>query len=149
IKDSVNAVVRGSILIALMQGGVSVAGFFIFGIPNPVLLGAVAALSTLIPSIGTALVFVPVVIYALLSKSLLMSLGIAFWGILVVGPIDNFVRPYLVEKGAGLHPAVVFLSVIGGILVFGPLGFIIGPVIFSVFFALLDLYATLSREETN
>lgn len=149
IKDSVNAVVRGSILIALIQGGVSIAGFFIFDIPNPVLLGAVTALSSLIPSVGVALVFVPVIIYALLSKSLLMSLGIALWGLLIVGLIDNFVRPYLVEKGSGLHPAVVFLSVLGGILVFGPLGFIIGPVIFSVFFALLDLYAALGREEAN
>lgn len=149
VKNSVNAVVRGSLIIALIQGVASALGFLIFGLPNPFLFAILAAVASLIPAVGTALVFVPAIIYAFLAGQPMAALGLLIWGFLLVGSIDNLIRPFLVRHGAQLHPAVVFLSVLGGLVIFGPLGFIIGPVIFSVFFALLDLYATFGRREID
>lgn len=149
IKDSVNSVIRGSLIIAILQGVASGLGFLIFGLANPFLFAALAAIGSLIPAVGTALVFVPAVVYFLLAGKLMAAIGLAVWGFLLVGSLDNLVRPFLLERGSRLHPAAVFVSVLGGLVVFGPLGFVIGPVIFSIFFALLDLYAAFVRGELS
>lgn len=149
IRDSVNAVMRGSLLVALIQGGVSGIGFLIFGIPNAALWSGFAAIASLIPSVGTGLVFIPMILYSLLARNLTIAVGLAIWGFILVGLTDNLIKPFLMKKGTGLHPLIVFLSVVGGVLMFGPVGFIIGPVIFTVFFALLDIYVGALKERTQ
>lgn len=149
IRDSVNSVMRGSLLVALIQGGVSGIGFLIFGIPNVALWLGFAAIASLIPSVGTALVFIPMILYSLLAKNLIITVGLAIWGFVLVGLTDNLIKPFLMRKGTGLHPLIVFLSVVGGILVFGPIGFIIGPVVFTVFFALLEIYISALKDKTQ
>lgn len=146
IRNSVNSVMRGSLLVALIQGGVSGIGFLIFQIPNAALWSGFAAIVSLIPSFGTSLVFVPVILYSFFAKSLIATVGLAIWGLFLVGLIDNLMKPFLMKKGIGLHPLIIFLSVIGGVLIFGPVGFIIGPVIFTVFMALLDIYILALKE---
>lgn len=140
IKDSVNSVMRGSLLVALIQGGISGVGFLIFGIPNAALWSGFATISSLIPSIGTTLIFLPVILYSLLTKNLITTIGLAVWGLVLVGLSDNLVKPILMKKKIGFHPLIIFLSVVGGLLTFGPIGFIIGPIIFTIFFALLEIY---------
>lgn len=140
IEIAINSVVKGSILIAVIQGALTSIGFVFFGVPSPVLWGAVAVLAALIPSIGTALVVVPAVIYVFSTSGVVMAAGLALWGGLLVGLVDNLLRPYLIERGIKIHPFLILLSVFGGIIFFGPIGFLLGPITLALLFALIDLY---------
>jgi predicted PurR-regulated permease PerM len=137
---AVNSVIKVELLVALIQGILSGIGFAIFGVPNPFLLGAVAVIAALLPAVGVLLVFLPAVIYLVFTGSMLSWIGLALWGFLLVGLIDNFLRPKLIERGINIHPLLIFLSVLGGLSLFGPFGFLIGPLVLSLLFALLDIY---------
>lgn len=147
--NTVNSVVRGTLIVAVVQGIQVAIGFAIFGVPNPALWGTIAVFSALIPSVGTALVIIPGVIYLFVTGSIGPVIGLALWGIFAVGLIDNFLGPYLVKRGTNIHPFFVLFSVLGGLLVFGPLGFIVGPVITALFFELLALYPTITNNESD
>lgn len=138
---SVRSIVGGVLTIALIQGTLSSIGFAIFGIEQAVLLGSVAAIGALIPGIGTTVVFVPVIILLLLSGDPVQAIGLAIWAMLAVGLVDNLLGPKLMSKGTTLHPFLVLISVLGGISLFGPIGFILGPVCLSFFMVLLELYS--------
>ena len=140
VERAVGAVVRGSLLISVAQGILVGIGFLVFGVPNSVLWGAVAAVTSLIPAIGTAVIVVPAVIYLLIVSSPALAIGLAVWGIFVVGLADNFLKPILLNRGVRLQPLLVLLSVLGGVAFFGPIGLIAGPVIVSLGFSLLRLY---------
>src|SRR5690606_28175750 len=97
--------------------------------------------------VGTTVVFVPATLYLLFTGSYLMAGGIAVWGVLAVGLIDNLLGPYLMGRGnIKLHPFIILLSVLGGIALFGPIWFILGPVVMSLFSVLLELYADYVRK---
>ena len=100
-----------------------------------------AAIAALIPSVGTALVFVPAIILLFISGQIFAAFGLLLWGALAVGLIDNFLGPKLIGRGMHLHPLLVLFSVLGGIVFFGPIGFVLGPIILSLLFALLDIYS--------
>lgn len=140
LEKAVNSVVKGSLLIATIQGIVAGVGFVIFGIPDPILWGSVAAIAGLIPGLGTTIVVVPAVIYLFVAGHTLSAVGLLAWGAIAVGLIDNVLNPYLIERGTKLHPFLILLSVIGGLAFFGPIGFLAGPVVLSLLFALLDIY---------
>jgi predicted PurR-regulated permease PerM len=142
IAAAVNGVVKGSFLTALLQGIVAMVGFFIFGIPDPVVWGLFTILAALVPTIGTALVLVPAVIYLFLTGNVPQAIGLAIWGAVAVGLIDNFIGPRIVGSRTQLHPLLVLLSVLGGIQLFGFLGFLIGPILMAIFVALIDMYRT-------
>ncbi len=148
IEGTINAVVRGSLLIALFQGLLTGIGFYLFGLPQPIFWGSIASVLSLIPSVGPSLIMVPVAIILFLSGSLLPAIAILIWNFVVVSPTDNILRPILIQKGMGLHPGLILISVLGGISFFGPIGFIIGPVILSLFFSLLKIYLEF-RDKTN
>ncbi len=141
LELAVNSVVRGSLMIALIQGVLTAVGFAIFGVPQAVLWGTVAAICALIPGIGTALVLVPGIIFLFLTGPLMPALGLLAWGLIAVGLIDNLLGPKLVGRGMQLSPVLVFLAVFGGIGFFGPMGFLLGPLTLSLLFALLDIYS--------
>lgn len=143
LKLTLNSVFRGSLIVALAQGIVAGIGFFIFGVPNPAFWGSFVVIASLIPSIGSAIVIVPAVIFLYFTGSGIAAIGLLAWGILVVGLIDNFLRPYLIERGIKIHPLLILLSVLGGIQFFGPIGFIAGPLVLSLLFTLLNIYSTL------
>jgi predicted PurR-regulated permease PerM len=142
IRQAIRSVVVGSLLVGLIQGILTGLGFFIFGVPHPALWGSFAVVAALIPGIGTALVIVPGVIYLFFASSNLYALGLFIWGILAVGLIDNFLGPILINRGVSLHPFLIFLSVMGGLIFFGPIGFIAGPLVVALLFALLEIYKT-------
>jgi predicted PurR-regulated permease PerM len=143
LEGTMASVIKGSLLIALIQGVLTAVGFTIFGVPNAFLWGSVAVIAALIPGIGTSLVLAPAVIFLFLSGGTLSAIGLLVWGIGAVGLIDNFLGPKLIGRGMQLHPFLVLLSVLGGIGFFGPLGFLFGPLVLSLFFALIDIYTSL------
>ena len=149
IAVAINSVVRGSIAIALMQGTLTAVGFALFGVPNPVLWGSVAAVAALIPGIGTALVLLPAILYLYVSGETFPAAGLLLWGMTAVGLVDNFLGPKLVERGMRLHPFLILLSILGGISFFGPLGFLLGPLILSMLFVLLEVYSAINRERKS
>lgn len=144
---AINSVIRGSLLIAFIQGILTTAGFLIFGIPGAALWGSVAAIAALVPGIGTALVFAPAIIFLFLISDFFSAIGLILWGVGAVGLVDNFLGPKLVSRGTQLHPLIILLSVIGGVGFFGPIGFILGPLTMSLLFALLDIYSSLMTKE--
>ncbi len=145
LELAVNSVVRGNITIAFIQGVLTAIGFAIFGVPNAVLWGTIAAIAALIPGIGTALVLIPAIIFLFLSGNTISGFGLLAWGVIAVGLIDNFLGPKLVGSGMQLHPLLVLLSVLGGLAFFGPIGFLLGPLTLSLFFTLLDIYSSTAR----
>ncbi len=145
IEVAVNSVIKGNITIALIQGVLTTIGFVIFGVPNPFLWGTVAAIAALIPGIGTALVLTPAIIFLFLTSSTLSGFGLLIWGVIAVGLVDNFLGPKLVERGVRLHSFLILLSVLGGMIFFGPIGFLLGPLTLSLLFALLDIYPSIAK----
>lgn len=140
LELAVNSVIRGSLLIAFIQGILTGIGFTLFGVPNSILWGVVAALAALIPGIGTSLVLVPGIAYLFIIGAAMPALGLLIWSVAAVGLIDNLLGPKLVGKGMHLHPLIVLLSVFGGLAFFGPAGLFLGPLSISLLFTLLSIY---------
>ncbi len=140
IVSAVNSVVKGSLVVAIVQGVFASVGFALLGVPNPIIWGVTAMIASLIPGFGTALVTVPCIIYLYFTAPLWHTLALAAWALGGVGLIDNFITPSILNRGMKIHPFLVLLSVLGGIAFFGPIGFIIGPIMLAFFFALLDIY---------
>ncbi len=146
---AINSVVKGTLFIAVIQGVLAGIGFAIFGVPSPVLWGFITVLAALIPSIGTAIVIIPMVIYLYFTAGFIWALGLLVWGLVIVGLIDNILRPIFIERGVKIHPLLVLLSVFGGISFFGPIGFLVGPIVLSFVFALVDLYPSIINHKEN
>lgn len=146
LELAVHSVIRGSLMIALIQGILTGIGFAFFGIPNSVLWGVVAMFSALIPGIGTSLVLAPGVAYLFIIGATTPAIGLLLWSVIAVGLIDNLLGPKLVGKGMQLHPLVVLLSVFGGLVFFGPAGIFLGPLCTSLLFALLSIYQHISKQ---
>jgi predicted PurR-regulated permease PerM len=85
-------------------------------------------------------VFIPAILFSVFTGSYLIAIGLGIWGALAVGLLDNLLGPYIMSRGNSMHPFIILLSVLGGISVFGPIGFIVGPVVTSLFMVLLELY---------
>lgn len=147
IENSVSSVLRGSLTISLVQGFLTGLGFTIFGIPSAALWGGVAVIASLIPTFGTALIIVPAVLFLLSTGDSGSAIGLALWGALAVGLIDNFLGPKLIGSRTHMHPLLTLVSVLGGLTFFGPIGFLLGPLVFSIFFAMLDIYVAISKGE--
>lgn len=148
INLAVNSVIKGSLLLAIVQGLVSALGFVLFGVPNPILWGTVAAVGSLIPAVGTAIVIVPAVIFLFFQGQVVASLSLLAWGGVFVGLSDNLLRPYLVGKSTHLHPLIILLSVLGGLSFFGPIGFILGPLVATLLLVLLDISSSFIVKST-
>lgn len=140
LEDAVVGVVKGSFLVALIQGTVATVGYLIFGVPNPFLWGVFTVLAALVPTVGTSLAIIPAVLYLLISGSTGAAVGLGIWGAAAVGTIDNIVSPKLIGSRTRLHPLLVLFGVLGGMRLFGFIGFLLGPIIMAVFVALLDIY---------
>ncbi|HEY4510956.1 MAG TPA: AI-2E family transporter [Candidatus Paceibacterota bacterium] len=147
LELAVNSVIRGNLLIALIQGVLTAIGFTLFGIPQPVLWGAVAGIAALIPGVGTALVILPAVLLLFLTGSIPSSVGLLAWGVVAVGLVDNFLGPRIVGGKLQLHPLLVLLSVLGGLTLFGPLGIFLGPLSLSLLFAFLSIYTNVGKQD--
>jgi predicted PurR-regulated permease PerM len=132
IKDVIWATVNGNLILVALETLASAFGFFIFGVSAPILLGVLFGLSSLIPVIGSALVWIPVALYEFLQQDYVAAIGVLAWGVMQVLVLDRIVGPLLIEKRARLHPFLVLLGVLGGVGQFGILGLFLGPTIVAI-----------------
>jgi predicted PurR-regulated permease PerM len=142
----VRATVKGNIVVALVQGALGGLAFLVLGVTGPLLWGAVMALFSLLPAVGAALVWAPVALYFFFTGEVLKAVGMTIWGAVVIGLVDNFLRPILVGRDTRMPDWLILVATLGGIVVFGLNGFVIGPVIAAVFLVSWDMLAS-AREE--
>jgi len=135
------AVVKGTVVVALAQGVAGGILFWIAGVPNPVLWGAVMALLSVIPAVGSFLVWLPAGLYLLAVGSLVPALIVLIGGAVVISSLDNFLRPVLVGRDTNMPDALILISILGGISVFGIAGVVIGPVVSAVVLTAWQLFA--------
>lgn len=146
LEAAINSVIKGNLVIALIQGLLSAIGFVIFGVPNAMLWGSATAVSALIPGVGTSLVLIPAILFLFLTGKILSGFGLLVWSACAVGMIDNFLGPKLVGQRMQVHPMLILLSVLGGIVFFGPIGFLLGPLMISLFFAFFEIYSAIRTD---
>jgi predicted PurR-regulated permease PerM len=147
IRNSINSVIKGAIVTSVIQGLYASVGFWISGIPNPVVFGLLAMILSLIPGIGTSIVAIPAIIYLFVIGAAWKGAFLIVWYAIGVVVIDNIISPHLLKRGIKIHPFVLLISVLGGIALFGPIGFIVGPVILAFFSALLDMYPIITADQ--
>jgi predicted PurR-regulated permease PerM len=137
--EIIYASLHGVLSIAAIQGALGGAAFWVLGIPSPLLWGVVMFFLSMIPMAGAFLVWLPAAIYLLVSGHWIKALLLTLWGGLVIGTIDNVLRPRFVGQKTRLHELVVLFSVLGGLKVFGILGLVVGPVVVAITLALIDV----------
>lgn len=142
LGTAVNGIIKGYLLIAIVQGFLMGLGLTIFQVPNAALWGVFAAVASLVPTVGTALVSIPVILFLLIVERTGAAIGFAAWAMLLVGSIDNFLNPYFVGKKIAIHPLLVLFSVLGGLVLMGPIGILVGPLAISFLYALSSVYKT-------
>jgi predicted PurR-regulated permease PerM len=128
-RDITYATVVGNVLVAIAQGAIGGITVALLGLPGA-LLGAVMAVFSLIPMLGAGIVWIPTAIYLAVTGHLMKGVILTGVGVLVIGTVDNLIRAIFVGGRARVHSLVVFLSVLGGVLVFGAAGIVVGPVLF-------------------
>lgn len=134
------ATLKGTIVVAILQGGLAGLAFAVVGIKGAVFWGAIMAVLSIIPAIGTALVWVPAAVVLAAGGHLIKAAGLATFCAIVVGSVDNFLRPLLVGRDTQMHELLILFGTLGGILMFGVVGFIIGPIIAALFTAVWEIY---------
>lgn len=140
LEIAISAVVSGALFVSVIQGFTIGIGFVVFGLPNPVLWGAVSVIAALIPIVGTAIITIPAGLYLIFHGNYTEGILMFVYGGVIVGAIDNLIRPLFIKRGVDIHPFVILLSVLGGLVYFGPIGFLAGPITIAFFYALLDIY---------
>jgi predicted PurR-regulated permease PerM len=139
IRDAIYGGVYGIVVIALLQGLLCGGMLWALGVPSAALWGMVTVLTSVLPLVGAAAVWVPVTIYLLISGQWISAGVLAVWGTFAISGVDNFVRPRLVGGRVGLSELVMFFALLGGLQVFGVLGIVLGPVVFAIAASIIDV----------
>jgi predicted PurR-regulated permease PerM len=134
------ATLKGTAVIGFLQGALAGTALYFAGIPSALFWAVVMMVLSVVPGIGTALVWIPAVIYLLAGGKFLVAAAVGLFCAVVVGTVDNVLRPKLVGNDTQLHELLIFFSTLGGLLMFGFMGFIIGPIIAALFITLWELY---------
>ncbi|MDQ5901562.1 MAG: hypothetical protein QG580_277 [Patescibacteria group bacterium] len=140
LKRAVNGIIFGYLFIGFAQGALLGFGLFIFGVENAVLFGLIASIASLVPVFGTGLVAIPVILFLFASGDSSAAIGFLIWSGIVVGTSDEILRPFVIGHHLNIPPILILFSVLGGLSMFGPLGFLIGPLIISLLHALVSIY---------
>ena len=144
VIHEINMIVRsnaiGIPLLAIIQGGVAMIGYLLFGAPNILMLGFLTCFATIIPMVGTALVWFPVAAYLAISGDWFNAIGLFGYGAIVVSQSDNLIRFILQKKMADTHPLITIFGVVIGLPIFGFMGVIFGPLLLSLFFLFVDMF---------
>lgn len=138
--QTINAIIKGTFVNALIRSALIWFAFFIFGIPNAVLWASIGGIIGAIPGLGTPFAFIPAVAYAYLQGDVLAAIGLALSGIAIVILVDNILTAYFFGKGFSVPSIFVLFSILGGVVFFGPLGFVLGPLVLSVFLSVARVY---------
>ena len=140
VGDTIHATIYGTLAVSAIQGLLGGLMFWALGLPAPLLWGVVMALLAIVPVLGAFVVWVPAAVFLTLEGHQGKAVILVIWGMLVVGTIDNLLRPILMGNRLKLHTVLVFISIIGGLVVFGSSGLILGPIVFTVTLVLLELW---------
>jgi predicted PurR-regulated permease PerM len=134
------ASLKGIVIIGVIQGLLVGLAFWAIGLNGPVFWGSVVFLLSAVPGLGAPVVWLPAMVYLIFTGSIGWGIALAVWGIVVVGLVDNILRPWIVGNDAKLPDLVILISILGGIISFGPIGIIIGPVIAALLDTVLNIY---------
>ena len=145
IRDTLHAIVFGTLAMAAIQGALTGLAFWFLGLASPAVWGLLAAVLAVLPVVGTTLVWLPAAAMLVVSGHWVKGLILIAWGLAVVHPVDNILRPYLIGGRVKLSTLYVFFAVVGGLKAFGALGLFIGPLILAITVALF----TFLREEQH
>ncbi|WP_224448135.1 AI-2E family transporter [Haloprofundus salilacus] len=134
------AVLKGHVLVAVVQGLVAGVGLFVAGIPNAGFWTLVMMILALVPILGVGIVVGPAVLYLAVVNRLLAAVLLAVYGLTIVALIDDYLRAYLIDRGSALNSAVILVGVFGGIYVLGPMGLFYGPILLGLFKATIEVF---------
>tara|TARA_Y100000310_G_scaffold316318_1_gene367866 strand:+ start:1321 stop:2358 length:1038 start_codon:yes stop_codon:yes gene_type:complete len=148
-KDITYSVLMGQIVVGIIQGLIAGIGYFIFRVPNPLILTLLTMLVGIIPLIGPWLIWIPVVIYLFLSGNAGAGIGLLIYGAVIISWLDTMIRPLIVSKKTQINSAIVIVGMIGGLFVFGILGLILGPLILAYILLIIELYRKKTFESKN
>lgn len=139
IKDVSKSAILGTFVTAVAQGAAGGIAFAICGLPG-LFWGVSMAFASLVPMVGTALIWVPAAIYLAIIGSVKLAIFMTIWSVVIVGGLDNFVRPLFMQGGANMNTLLIFFAILGGINLFGLIGLLYGPLIFGLAMVLLYIY---------
>lgn len=143
VTNEINMVIRsnaiGIPLLALIQGTVATVGFFIFGVPNAIILGVLTCIASIIPVVGSGIIWLPAAIYMAINNDWFGAIGIAAYGFIVISNSDNLIRFVIQKQMADIHPLITVFGVVIGLSLFGFMGVIFGPLLLSLFFLFIDI----------
>jgi predicted PurR-regulated permease PerM len=140
------ATLKGTAVIGILQGSLAGAAFWVVGIPSAVFWGTIMAVLSIIPGIGTALVWGPAAIILAAGGNYLKAGGLCIFCAVIVGSIDNLLRPVLVGKDTQMHELMIFFGTLGGIIMFGVMGMIIGPIVAALFITIWEIYGVAFKD---
>lgn len=140
------ATVKGTLVIGLIQGALAGVAFWIAGINGAAFWGTIMVILSIVPGIGAALVWVPAVVYLFVTGQTLPAILLGAWCAAVVGTVDNVLRPILVGKDAKMPDLLILIGTLGGLYLFGPIGFIVGPIVCGLFLTAWDIYGSAFKE---
>lgn len=135
------AAIKGTLVIGIIQGSLAGLAFWAVGIEGPVFWGTIMMVLSIIPAVGSALIWFPAVVILALTGSYFKAIGLLVFCSILVGSVDNLLRPWLVGRDIKLHELMIFFGILGGLSLFGLVGFIIGPIIAALFTTVWDIYA--------
>jgi len=145
IVEMIQATIYGGIVVALVQGGMGALGFLIVGLGSPLFWGTVMALLSFMHIVGPFMVWVPATVFLLFQGAYTKAAILGIWGVTMVSLSDNFLRPLIISGRTQIHPLLIFFSVLGGLMVFGFLGVIAGPLVITICLAIIDIYTAPPR----
>jgi predicted PurR-regulated permease PerM len=140
LERTIKGALQAVVVVPLIQGVLAGIGFFLFGVPSPLVWGTAVILAATVPLVGSPLGWVPACLYLLLKGHTAAALGLTAYGIVLVSGSDNVIKPLLLQGRARIHPLLGFLSILGGVLAFGVFGFLIGPVVLSLVLSAIRIY---------
>ena len=147
LGDTIHAIVYGTLAIAAVQGCLGGLMFWWLGLPAPLLWGVMMGFLAIIPVLGSSIIWFPAALFLALEGNWVQAFILVVWGMLVVGTVDNLLRPFLVGNRLNQHTLLVFMSLVGGLLLFGSSGLILGPVVLAITIFLISIWAT--KKPTN
>ena len=138
VQKTIKAVFSGSVMVAMIQGVIMGITYALLGVPNSALLGFISVVLCIVPLLGAPIIYIPVGLLFLAQGDITKAAVVMGVGFLIVSQIDNLLKPYLIGNQVQLHPLAIFFFVLGGISLFGPIGLMVGPMILTLFLALVD-----------
>lgn len=146
LRSVTRATIKGTLVIGIIQGTLAGIGLWFAGLPSAAFWGTIMAVLSIIPGIGAALVWLPAVIYLFVIGETLTATLLLIWCAAVVGTIDNMLRPKLVGKDAKMPDLLILIGTLGGLFLFGPVGFIVGPLVCGLFLTVWEIYGATFKD---